>query len=308
MAYSLSPSSNSDNTTPDGVSSSNSYNSSGYDAPNTPPPNNPSAARLAGSGLIAGAGNVLSDIAGRVFNFDFKAANGTPLPMEDDWRLRISMQPATASIFYDNPQNRILYPLSQTRGLIFPYTPSVTINHAARYGNSPLTHSNYASFFYEGSEVGSISINADFTVQNFEEGQYLMAAIQFMRATTKMFYGQSQLAGTPPPIVLLNGYGPAYLPNVPCVVTTFSHTMPADVDYIDVPVGIKVSSIAGDPLNQGTAGVRTRLPTSSQLQITLQPVYSRKNVHENFTLEKFAGGSLISGAGYPGQPNLGGFL
>jgi hypothetical protein len=308
MTSSLSPSSNSDNTTPDGVSSSNSYNSSGYDAPNTPPPNNASAARLAGSGLLAGAGNVLSDIAGRVFNFDFKAANGTPLPMEGDWRLRISMQPATAGLFYNNPQNRILYPLSQTRGLVFPYTPSVTIGHSARYGTSPLTHSNYSSYFYEGSEVGSIRIQADFTVQNFEEGQYLMAAIQFMRATTKMFYGQSQLAGTPPPIVLLNGYGPAYLPNVPCVVQNFEHTMPSDVDYIEVPVGLNVSSVAGQPLNQNTAGVRTRLPTNSSMSIMLQPVYSRKNVHENFTLEKFASGTLISGAGYPGQPSIGGFL
>lgn len=305
MALIQSPSSNSDNTLPSGDSSSNSYNSAGG---GTPPPNDPSAARLAGSGLLAGAGNVLSDIAGRVFNFDFKAANGTPLPPEDDWRLRISMQPRTAGIFYDNPQNRIMYTLAQTRGLIFPYTPSITVSHSAKYGSSALTHSNYASYFYEGSEVGQISINADFTVQNFEEGLYLMAAIQFMRATTKMFYGQSPIAGTPPPIVLLNGYGPAYLPNVPCVVISFSHTMPSDVDYVDIPVGLNVTNASNGAVTQNTAGVRTRLPTSSQMQITLQPVYSRKNIHENFTLEKFASGGLISGSGYPGQASLGGFL
>jgi hypothetical protein len=86
-----------------------------------------------------------------------------------------------------------MYPLSQTSGVVFPYTPSITVNHRARYGVTPLTHANYASYFYEGSEVSSININAEFTVQNIEEGQYLAAVIQFFRTMTKMFYGGSRL-------------------------------------------------------------------------------------------------------------------
>jgi len=224
--------------------------------------------------------------------------------MESDWRVRISMQNTLASIFYNNPNNLILYPLSQTKGLVFPYTPSVTISHTARYNPQQLTHSNYNSYFYEGSEVGGITITAEFTVQNVNEGQYLMAAIQFMRATTKMFYGNSDFAGTPPPMVFLNGYGPAYLPNVPCVVTSFSHTMPADVDYVDIPVATVLNSSAGSQINQSSAGVLTRLPTSSQLTISLQPVYSRTNIYDNFTLEKYAAGLLMQGAGN----QLGGFV
>ena len=297
----ISPANNSTNTTPDGVSQQ-AYNSTGMDtAP--PSPDNPSAARLYGSGLVSGAVNALAGTAGKVFNFDFLGTNGTPLPMEQDWRVRVSMQPALASVFYNNQNNLIMYPLSQTKGLVFPYTPSITIGHAARYGTSQLTHSNYTSYFYEGSEVNSIRIQADFTVQNIDEGQYLMAGIHFMRATTKMFYGESQLAGTPPPMVFLNGYGPAYLPNVPCVVQSFEHTMPADVDYIDIPVATMVSSSAGSAI-PASSGVLTRLPTMSSMSITLQPVYSRTNVYDNFTLEKYAQGLLMQGAGN----SLGGFL
>ena len=37
----------------------------------------------------------------------------------------------------------------------------------------------------------------------------------------------------------------------------------------------------------------TRVPTSSTMSITIQPVYSRKLVHEGFNLESFASGELL---------------
>ena len=298
MAYSYST--NTDNYSGDGSSSSQGITPAGpYSTPN-----NPSAARLAVSGLVTGAATALSSVAGRVFNFNFLNANGDTIDPINDWRVRISLQPSTAGLFYNDPKNPIMYPLSQTSGVVFPYTPSITVNHRARYGATPLTHANYASYFYEGSEVSSININAEFTVQNIEEGQYFAAVIQFFRSMTKMFYGNSQLAGTPPPMVFLDGYGPAYMPHVPCVVTDFSHTMPSDVDYIEVPVGGSVRNISGQQINTTNFATRTRLPTSSTLQITLQPVYSRSNVSNNFTLENYAAGGLVQGANSP----RGGFL
>jgi hypothetical protein len=246
----------------------------------------------------------LEDIAGKVFNFAFQASNGTPLQPDFDWRVRISMQPLAAALFYNNPANPLMYPLSQTKGVVFPYTPSLQITHGARYGDSAVTHSNYKSYFYEGSEISSIGITAEFTVQNIEEGQYLMAVIQFFRSCTKMFYGQSNLAGTPPPMVFLDGYGPAYLPHVPCVVTSFTHTMPQDVDYIKVPVGVSLNNLAGNQINTNLMGINTRLPTLSSIQLNLQPVYSRNNIANNFTLENFSKGGLIQ----DGTGTVGGFI
>lgn len=283
------PSFNSDNTLPNG----SSQTAGTAQAATTNAPADASAARLAGAGLASGATAVLQDIAGRVFNFDFLGTNGAPLDPDADWRVRISMRPATAALFYNNQSNAIMYPLSQSKGVIFPYTPTVSVTHSARYGATTLTHSNYSSYFYEGSEVQSIQISGDFTVQNVEEGQYLMAAIQFFRACTKMFFGNSPLAGTPPPMVFLSGFGDAYLPNVPCVVTNFSHTMPSDVDYVEVPIGTSLQNIVGNQINTNMAGVKTRMPTMSTVTLTLQPVYSRRNVADNFTLEKFSAGALI---------------
>lgn len=283
------PSFNSDNTLPDG----SSQTAGTGQAATTNAPASASAARLATAGLASGAASVLQDIAGRVFNFDFLGTNGVPLDPDADWRVRISMRPATAALFYNNQSNVIMAPLSQSKGVIFPYTPTMTVTHTARYGPTTLTHSNYSSYFYEGSEVQSIQISGDFTVQNIQEGQYLMATVQFLRACTKMFFGNSPLAGTPPPLVYLSGFGDAYLPTVPCVVTSFSHTMPADVDYVKVPVGASLQNLVGNQINTNMASSNTRLPTMSTINLTLQPIYSRRNVADNFTLEKFSAGALI---------------
>ena len=249
-----------------------------------------SSARLAAAGIAAGAVSLASQAAGQLFGTSFQST-GTALPVEQDWRIRISLQPATAALYYANPANPIMYPLNQTNGVVFPYTPSITVTQNAKWNPTVLTHSNYSSYFYEGSEVQGISIAGEFTVQDIQEGQYLAAAIQFFRSATKMFFGQSALAGTPPPVVYFDGYGSGYFPHVPCVITQFSHTMGSDVDYIKVPVGVNLSQ-AGIGQVSGVA-TPTRLPAISTISIMLQPVYSRNNIQNNFTLEKFNSGALI---------------
>lgn len=230
-----------------------------------------------------------------------------------DWRVRVSLPPG-ADYFYKDPSNNLLKPLvteatnsvtsavvssinnlvggvGQTRiGVIFPYTPNVTITHTANYTPQKLTHNNYTNYFYDNSEVGPINVTGEFTVQNVNEGQYLLATIYFFRSITKMFFGQDQQAGNPPPIVYLNGYGQYYLPNVPCVCTSFSHTMPEAVDYIDVPEpGITYNPYVTNPVLNST-----RLPTTSTITITLQPVFSRFSQSQRFSLNDFARGALIN--------------
>ena len=234
----------------------------------------------------------------------------------DDWRLRVSLAP-NSKVFYKSSNTGILNPLKATDGAIFPYTPAVSISHAARYAETKLTHSNYASYFYEGSEVSAVTISGDFTVQTVAEGRYLLAVISFFRSATKMWFGnqdQSSLIGSPPPLLYLNGYGKNYFPNVPVLLTSFQHTMPADVDYIDIggdlglttkgpttgTYGFKYGGAAGDTTSASTDTAHaesfgTRVPTNSQISITLQPVYSRKRIHEQFNLDQFASGSLLTG-------------
>lgn len=258
----------------------------------------PSSYRLGtlGEGLVKGGLFALEAIAGSVFNFNWSPGGTDQIEPEDDWRVRISMQPATAALFYNNPNNPVLAPLIKTKGVIFPYTPQISISHSANYNDQGLTHSNYNSYFYQRSEVQRINISAEFTVQNISEGQYLAAVMQFFKSCTKMFYGNSQLAGTPPPMVFLDGYGPVVLPHVPCVATDFSYTMPSDVDYIKVPIGVRLEDIAGNPIQTNNFASPARLPTACTLTISLQPVYSKNNIARNFTLENYSAGYLVQDA------------
>jgi hypothetical protein len=265
--------------------------------------------RLLTAGISPGGNSLITDIAGKVLGFNFSTADGTPYSPELDWRVRISMASSTAQYFYNNSNNVILTPLSETKGVIFPYTPSITIAHAAKYNNQILTHSNYASYFYESSEIGAIRIQADFTAQNVVEGRYMMAVIHFFRSCTKMFFGKDTTppAGTPPPLVFLNGFGAAYLPNVPCVVTEFSQTMPKDVDYITVPLGIADNRIVRQVTSESQSSRAVSyvaMPSHCEMIINLQPVYSRKNIADNFSLQSYTGGNLIEN----GMSPIGGFL
>lgn len=258
-----------------------------------------SAARLAGSGLVDGALNALS----QSLNIGFSSQSFNKVSPEDDWRVRVSCAPLFPGL-YNDASNLLMKPLAQSSGVIFPYTPQVTVTHTARYGSAQLTHSNYAAYFYEGSEVGAIQISGEFTVQNVLEGQYFLAALYFFRSCTKMFFGLDQNAGKPPPLLFLDGYGSHYFPHVPCVLTSLQHTMPNDVDYVDFPVDTSLLAFINSNYTNGRLVNISRLPTTSTVTITLQPVYSRTNIHNNFTFTGFSQGNLLGGAqsisGIPG--------
>ena len=237
----------------------------------------------------------------------------------NDWRVKVSINPSSKILYWDPNTTGslpgLMAPLKFTDGFIFPYVPQVTVSHSANYTSVPLTHSNYAQYFYESSSVASISISGEFTVQNIDEAKYFLAAIYFFRACTKMFYGMSgDYQGSPPPIVYLDGFGQHYLPHIPCVITNFGHTMPNDVDYMEVntPQSITTtkekatnassyyptkSSNQGTELTTQTINTAfNRVPTSSTFSLTMQPVISRTQAI-NFDYQKFARGELIPGKG-----------
>lgn len=264
----------------------------------------PSQTRLNSVGLAAGGVPKNLEDLERSTGVSMRTGygEGSSSPIDEDWRVRISLA-TNATIFYKSKNPGIQSPLLNTSGVVFPYTPSITVAHNANYGQTKLTHSNYASYFYEGSEVSAITISGDFTVQSEEEGKYVIAAMTFFRSCTKMWFGtQTQpLAGNPPPMVFLNGYGRLYFPNVPCVITNFSHSMPAEVDYLEIkhsadelnPYGKMKTGGITKTQSEMLSNAATRVPTNSTMSITVQPVYSRKFIHESFNLDSFADGSLL---------------
>jgi hypothetical protein len=278
-----------------------------------------------GSSLLGSVG--LSSASTRqnvadMFQYSNKTVGPSPVIIypqaANDWRVRVSLAP-NSNYFYNDPNNILLSPLvketgggtsavqgqvsnlfggsgAKRVGVVFPYTPQVAITHTANYTPIDLTHNNYKQYVYNNSEVAAITLSGEFTVQNVNDGQYLLAAIYFFRACTKMFFGADPLAGNPPPIVYLNGYGQYYLPNVPCVVTSFGHTMPADVDYMDIPEPAATNT-GYNPQFQNYRLNSTRMPTTSTITLSLQPVYSRYAQSQGFSLQDFAAGALINSTG-----------
>jgi hypothetical protein len=165
--------------------------------------------------------------------------NATPAFVDprsaDDWRVRLSLAP-NANYLYRaaTAESDILLPLKATNGVIFPYTPTISTAYTASYDPIDLTHTNYRFYQYRNSAVGDISISGEFTAQDTNEARYLLAVIHFFKSVTKMFYGNdtNPPAGTPPPLLYLSGFGAYQFDKHPVVVSNFSYSLPADVDYI----------------------------------------------------------------------------
>jgi hypothetical protein len=193
-----------------------------------------------GGGNIAGAirsinlpaaGEAIGDIMGAISEFtDSSNAN--------DWRVRLSMAKWTS--FRGSP---VLQPLKDAGGLIFPYTPKITIASKASYQPISTTHTNYTHQAFKNSDPGSITIVAPMWVSDAAEGLYWIAMVHYLRSLTKMFSGNDPKAGNPPPVIMLNGYGNYVFKNVPVVVTSMSVSLENTCDYISVPV---VGSAAGE--------------------------------------------------------------
>lgn len=159
-------------------------------------------------------------------------------PFANDWRVRLSLPNWTS--FRSSP---VLKPLRDAGGLVFPFTPKITIKGSAKYSPEPIVHSNYPVNAYKNSDPGSIEISATMAVEDAGQALYWIAALHYLRSASKMFTGFDPKAGNPPPIVFLNGYGNYVFKNVPVAIQNFNLTLPSDTDYIHCDV---VGSAAGN--------------------------------------------------------------
>ena len=189
-------------------------------------------------------------------------------PSAADWRVRLSLAKGSDYLYNagGGKDAGILQPLWPTNGVVFPYTPSIETNYTAKYDPYDLVHSNYRGYFYRSSSVGELQLKGTFTAQDTNEANYLLAVIHFFRSVTKMFYGQDGQAGTPPPLVFLSGFGEFQYNNHPCVVSSFTYSLPTDVDYIRAGtmnnVGVNLENrrdLSSGPGLSGSLGKVSRL-------------------------------------------------
>ena len=248
-----------------------------------------------------------------------------------DWRVRLQLAPG-ANYLYNAPQPGILWPLRQTDGVIFPYTPKIMMNYKADYETTALTHSNYKGYFYKGSSAEPISLNAMFTAQDTSEAEYLLAVIHFFRSATKMFYGQDPNRGAPPPLVYLTGLGEFQFTQHPCVIANFNYNLPNDVDYIrarstningtNLLTRRDQQSLPTNPISGAVARLQnlfssqginkgalfyppptpnlgqnqpTYVPTKMEIDLTLYPMQSRQQISRVFDNRQYNNGAQLKG-------------
>ena len=313
------------------------------DAPADVEQNDAETARLARLNLEATPNESAAE-TNRLLEKNVQAAVGTQLAQRQavldaqrkmvnngDWRVRLSLA-ANANYLYSAPNPGILAPLAKTGGVIFPYMPKIDTTYTANYETASLTHSNHTNYFYKSSSVGAVNLTGTFTAQDTTEANYLLAVIHFFRSATKMFYGQDAQRGAPPPLVYLTGLGAYQFSAHPCVIQSFTYSLPNDVDYIransvnvngtnlltrrvrqDLPTdpisgavkrlqnlfssqGINKGAI-NDPVAPPTLGKNnpTYVPTKMDITLSLFPVQTRAQVSQVFSLKSFANGDLIKG-------------
>ena len=184
----------------------------------------------------------------------------------------------------------ILHPLSPagTNGLLFPYTPAITVTQAVEYGSMQLTHTIGDIQTYSHTPSVTISLSAKFTVQNQREGRYALAALHLLRVISKMYFGEQDkaagLAGLPPPVMIFTGYGSYMFNNLPVILKSHSYTFDEHMDMVTV----------------NTNGGIARLPPLFTVSIDLAVQQTPKAMREYFSLDKFRTGALMRQNGKTG--------
>jgi hypothetical protein len=280
------------------------------------------------------SGNDQAEILGQAENARQQASIGQNISQwtnQGDWRVKIRLG-GLANYLYKDPfiSNRdLLWPVKQTDGVIFPYTPQISTTYGANYTNYDLTHSNFRGYFYQNSYIDEVSISATFTAQDTQEADYMLAVIHFFRSASKMFYGQDALRGVPPPLLYLSGFGEFQFNDHPCLLRTFSYDLPDSVDYIkartrnvnnnsSIPAANQrtLSTVSASTMStnrllssglqfgadsssnigsffSGYDSTPTYVPTELKVQLGLLPTQTREQISTEFSLTEYARGTLV---------------
>jgi len=120
------------------------------------------------------------------------AANGSAQPIDSMTDLRAVLK--VPSNYLNGVFTRIF---SSYGGILFPYTPQITLENKAEYSSNTPLHSNYPINFYKSSGVSDISVTAQITVQNQEDAEYYIGMIRILSALTKMRFGDESSCRKP---------------------------------------------------------------------------------------------------------------
>lgn len=179
---------------------------------------------------------------------------------------------------YTAPFNGPGAALVRTNGIIFPYTPNISVAHAVEYSSYELVHTNYQQNAYGKTRNPQIQVTGNFASQTPAEAAYTVGMMHFLRVVTKMDWGESPASsglvpGTPPPVLVFSAYGTYNFSNVPVLVQGFNFVYEDGVDYVEVDVN----------------GETMQIPSLMTVSLDLLPQYSPAKQQE-FNMDSFSRG------------------
>lgn len=176
--------------------------------------------------------------------------------------------------------------LRRTNGILFPYTPNISVAHQVEYSQYDLVHTNYQQNSYSRTRNPQIQVTGTFASQTPDEAAYTAGVMHFLRVSSKMNFGlRDNEAGTPPPVLEFSAYGTYNFHRIPVLLGSFQFIYEDGVDYVEVE----------------TAGETIQIPSIMTISMDLMPQYSAAK-QNGFNLNEFA-----NGQGYRGN-GQGGFL
>lgn len=139
--------------------------------------------------------------------------------------------------------------LGEVGGLIFPYTPKISMSYAVNYETTDIPQSNVQYNSYKNSPPPSIDVTAHFTADEKSQAKHMLSAIWFLQALSKCDVGDGKTyyvgkdktvggGGLPPPILYFNAYE-QMLENIPVVLKSFSFSYPDDIDYVNLIINME---------------------------------------------------------------------
>jgi len=221
------------------------------------------------------------------------------VPSDTDTRIRLrAMAGQESQIYGTSGLLTIINPIAGgTNGLIFPYTPQISVTHATEYGTTSLVHANEDIDHYIRTPSVTISLTAKFTIQNQREGRYALAALHFFRTVSKMHFGQNDPnRGLPPPILIFSGYGDYMFDNLPVIVKSHTYSFDDHTDTVMVNAasyGLNFTNKNAPPVSSNSSGGTARLPVIFSIQAELKVQQTPNRMRTVFDLEKFRTGQLM---------------
>lgn len=210
--------------------------------------------------LPSGDRNTSNDVLGTSYAFEHVAAKLIPFDLMTIGALGVAKKSPTpqgvgsffntssssntkdlSSTSSSGRQNHALYPIFETNGLIFPYTPTISEGVNINYESIDVTHSNEAYFVYKNTSNVRINISdAVWTCDTFDNAVYALSALHFFRSYSMMDFGRKASAeytpsGRPPSPMWFEAYGNYAFHRVPVLLEKADWSFPNDVDYVGIP-------------------------------------------------------------------------